>query len=89
MSDARELQPEVAAVFELTDSGHTRFYVPRLNREVDLSTISLAEARQLVALPDGFEWLRKRKPAAAESDAAAPTVGLRAKSKSGAPGGEK
>ena len=89
MKGAPGLQPDVAEVFELTDDGHTRFYVPRLNREVDLSTISLADARQLVALPGGFEWLRYRKVAATGPDAAVPTTGLRAKGKTGAQGGDK
>lgn len=54
------LRPEVAVLYELT-SHTSRLYVPRLEREVDLSKISVDEAEQLLALEGGFEWLR-RKP---------------------------
>lgn len=56
------LRPEVAKGFELT-SNTTRLHVVRLQREVDLTQISVEEAEELLALPGGFEWLqRKKKP---------------------------
>lgn len=56
-----QLRPEVAERYELSDAGHTRLFVPRLGYEVDLTSISLAEAGQLLALPGGFAWLRLRE----------------------------
>ena len=53
------LRPEVAALFELT-SHTTRLHVVRLDRDVDLTQISVEEAEQLLALPGGFEWLRRK-----------------------------
>ncbi|WP_210519912.1 hypothetical protein [Hymenobacter terricola] len=83
---AHALRPEVAVRYALSDSGHTRMYVPRLDREVDLTQLTLAEADELVALPGGFEWLVPVVPAteaggpAAAAEAAAP----KGKRKSGA-----
>jgi hypothetical protein len=54
------LRPQVALLFELT-SHATLLHVVRLRRTVDLTQISVEEAEQLLALPGGFEWLR-RKP---------------------------
>jgi hypothetical protein len=53
------LRPEVAQRFELTH-GSTLLYVVRLGRTVDLTKISINEAEQLMALPGGFEWLRRK-----------------------------
>lgn len=55
-----DLRPEVAALFELT-SPSTLLYVVRVGRTVDLTKISVAEAEQLVALPGGFDWLRRKQ----------------------------
>lgn len=60
-----QLRPEVAERYELT-THTTRLYVQRLEREVDLTRISVDEAEQLLALEGCFEWL-KRKPAPAQS----------------------
>ncbi|MDO7876003.1 hypothetical protein Q5H93_14765 [Hymenobacter sp. ASUV-10] len=60
----QRLPAEVAALYEQTTHS-TRFYVQRLGREVDLTKLTLAEAAELVVLPGGFEWL-KRKEAAPE-----------------------
>jgi hypothetical protein len=65
-----QLPAEVAAHYELTTHA-TRLYVPRLGREVDLTTLTMAEAAELVALPGGFEWLRRREVPAPEPAAAA------------------
>jgi hypothetical protein len=54
------LRPEVALRFELTH-GSTLLYVVRLGRQVDLTKISVDEAEQLLALPGGFEWLRRKE----------------------------
>jgi hypothetical protein len=56
-----ELRPEVAALFELT-SLSTLLYVVRLGRTFDLTKISVEEAEELLALPGGFEWLRRKQP---------------------------
>jgi hypothetical protein len=58
----KQLPAEVAAHYELT-SHSTRFYVPRLGREVDLTKLTLAEAAELVDLPGGFEWLKRKEVA--------------------------
>jgi hypothetical protein len=63
------LPAEVAAHYELT-SHHTRMYVPGLGYTVDLTTLTMAEAAELVALPGGFEWLRQRVVPAPEPAAA-------------------
>lgn len=55
-----ELQPDVAAQFELT-SHVTRLHVLRLGQDVNLTQISLEEAEALLALPGGFEWLRRKE----------------------------
>jgi hypothetical protein len=48
-------------LFELTS--HTRLvHVPRLGQDVDLRQISVEQAEQLLALPGGFEWLRRKAP---------------------------
>lgn len=57
MQTTNQLPAEVAAHYELT-SHHTRMFVPRLDRTVDLTKLTMAEAAELVALPGGFEWLR-------------------------------
>jgi hypothetical protein len=76
-----ELRPEVAALFELTN-GSTLLYVVRLSRTVDLTKISVAEAEQLVALPGGFHWLRRKQvPENSAGLEAATTRPARAKSK--------
>lgn len=73
------LPAEVAAHYELT-SHHTRMYVPGLGYTVDLTKLTMAEAAELVALPGGFEWLRRRVVPAPEP--AAGTAGpTRAKRK--------
>ncbi|HEX8507051.1 MAG TPA: hypothetical protein VF630_16935 [Hymenobacter sp.] len=67
MTDStNQLPAEVAAHYELT-SHSTRMYVTRLGRTVDLTTLTLAEAAELVALPGGFAWLRKREVPATQS----------------------
>ena len=53
------LRPEVAELFELT-SHATLLHVVRLRRTVDLTRISVQEAEELLALPGGFEWLRRK-----------------------------
>lgn len=53
------LRPEVAALFALT-SHTTRLHVVRLGRDIDLTQISVDEAEALLALPGGFEWLRRK-----------------------------
>ena len=58
------LRPEVAALFELT-SHTTRLHVVRLGQDVDLTQISVEEAEQLLVLPGGFEWLRRKVQAVA------------------------
>jgi hypothetical protein len=91
-----QLPAEVAAHYELT-THTTRLFVPRVGREVDLTTLTLAEAAELVALPGGFEWLRAREvpapePAAMVSEVPATNAGpaadttgpARAKRKTGA-----
>lgn len=75
------LRPEVAALFALT-SHTTRLHVVRLGRDVDLTQISVEEAEELLALPGGFEWLRRK--AMSENDVgpvAATTGPTRAKKK--------
>ncbi|HEX8656590.1 MAG TPA: hypothetical protein VF690_03610 [Hymenobacter sp.] len=54
-----QLPAEVAEHYELT-SHVTKLFVTRLDREVDLTKLTQAEAAELVALPGGFEWLRKK-----------------------------
>lgn len=56
------LPAEVAALYEQTTHS-TRFFVQRLGRTVDLTTLTLAEAAELVALPGGFEWLKRKEVA--------------------------
>ena len=76
------LRPEVAALFELT-SNTTRLHVPRLGRDVDLTNISVDEAQELLALPGGFEWLRRKELPANEAGPVAGTTGpARARKKS-------
>ena len=65
MELTNQLPAEVAAHYELTTHS-TRMYVPRLGREVDLTTLTRAEAAELVALPGGFKWLRERVVPASE-----------------------
>ena len=65
MDLTNQLPAEVAAHYELTTHS-TRMYVPRLGREVDLTTLTMAEAAELVALPGGFKWLQKRAVPAPE-----------------------
>jgi hypothetical protein len=75
------LRPEVAAQFELT-SHATRLHVVRLGRTVDLTKISVAEAEQLLALPGGFQWLRRKAVPANDAGPVARTTGpARAKKK--------
>lgn len=73
------LSPEVAEKFELT-SHATRLHVVRLGRTVDLTRISVQEAEELLALPGGFQWLR-RKPLNEAGPVAATTGPARAKKK--------
>jgi hypothetical protein len=72
------LRPEVADRFELTH-GSTLLYVVRLGRTVDLTKISVDEAEQLVAMPGGFEWLRRKELPA--NDVVSATGPARAKRK--------
>ena len=87
MADATNaLRPEVAVKYALSPSGHTRLHVTRLDRDVDLTQISLEEADELMALPGGFEWLVPvevvpENEVGAAAVTAAPT---RAKTKKGA-----
>jgi hypothetical protein len=75
------LRPEVADRFELTH-GSTLLYVVRLGRTVDLTKISVDEAEQLVAMPGGFEWLRRKELPANDAGPVADTTGpARAKRK--------
>lgn len=76
------LRPEVAELFELT-SHATLFVVARLDgRTVDLTTVSVAEAEQLLALPGGFQWLRRKEVPLNEVGPVAVTTGpTRAKRK--------
>jgi hypothetical protein len=95
METTNQLPAEVAAHYALT-SRHTRMYVTRLGREVDLTKLTLAEAAELVALPGGFQWLRvvpAPEPAArvalpktSAGQVAATTRPARAKRKTGARG---
>ncbi|WP_201980370.1 hypothetical protein [Hymenobacter rubidus] len=79
------LRPEVAARYALSAAGHTRLFVTRLDREVDLTQISLEEADELMALPGGFEWLVPVAPPVDEAGAVvSATAPARAKSKKGA-----
>ncbi|MBJ6109446.1 hypothetical protein JAO73_10505 [Hymenobacter sp. BT523] len=81
------LRPEVAALFALT-SHVTQLHVLRLNRDVDLTQISVAEAEELLALPGGFEWLKRKEVPANEAGPVADTTGpARAKKKTRARGG--
>jgi hypothetical protein len=76
-----QLRPEVAALFELTN-GSTLLYVVRLERTVDLTKISVEQAEQLLALPGGFEWLRRKQvPENSAGLAAVTTRPARAKKK--------
>ena len=78
------LRPEVAALFELT-SHTTRLHVVRLGRDVDLTQISVDEAEELVALPGGFDWLRRKQVPTNDVGPVAATTGpTRAKRKKGA-----
>jgi len=75
------LRPEVAALFALT-SHTTRLHVVRLGRDVDLTQISVEEAEELLALPGGFEWLRRKAmPENEASPVAVTTRPARAKRK--------
>ena len=75
------LRPEVAALFALT-THTTRLHVVRLGRDVDLTQISVDEAEQLLALPGGFEWLRRKEmPINGVGPVAATTGPTRAKKK--------
>lgn len=79
------LRPEVAVKYALSPSGHTRLHVTRLDRDVDLTQITLAEADELMALPGGFEWLVPLELPVNEAGAVAETAApARAKSKKGA-----
>jgi hypothetical protein len=81
----KALRPDVAAKYALSPSGHTRLHVTRLDRDVDLTRISLAEADELMALPGGFEWLVPVAVPENEVGAAAGTAApTRAKRKKGA-----
>ena len=73
MEVTTQLPAEVAAHYELTTHS-TRMYVPRLGREVDLTTLTMAAAAELVALPGGFKWLRKREVPAPEPAALVDTT---------------
>lgn len=77
MATTPQLQPEVAALFELSEDGRTRMFVPRLDREVNLATATVAEVEELLALPGGFHWIRRR--------AAAPVVVGKVKRPAAAP----
>jgi hypothetical protein len=90
----KTLQPDVAARYAPAQSGHTRFYVMEWNREVDLCQLTLAEADDLVKLPNGFEMLQplagpEEKPVipALVGSPLGPPKKAR-KRKSGAPGGK-
>ncbi|MGI4763404.1 MAG: hypothetical protein ACRYF0_22015 [Janthinobacterium lividum] len=75
------LRPEVAALFELTTKS-TLLHVVRLRRTVDLTQISVEEAEELLALPGGFDWLRRKELPANEAGPVADTTGpARAKRK--------
>lgn len=79
-----ELRAEVAELFELT-SHTTRLHVPRLNQDVDLTQIGVDEAEALLALPGGFEWLRRKEVPVNEVGPAAQTAGpTKGKKKKGA-----
>lgn len=75
------LRPEVAALFALT-THTTRLHVVRLGRDVDLTQLSVDEAEELLALPGGFEWLRRKAlPKNEASPVAVTTRPARAKKK--------
>jgi hypothetical protein len=75
------LRPEVAALFALT-SHTTRLHVVRLGRDIDLTQISVEEAEELLALPGGFEWLRRKEMPVNDVGPVAATTGpTRAKKK--------
>ena len=75
------LRPAVAALFELT-THTTRLHVVRLGRDVDLTQISVEEAEELLALPGGFEWLRRKVQPENDVGPVAATIGpTRAKKK--------
>ena len=59
-----QLRPEVAERFALTTSS-TLIRVPRLGQDVDLTQIDVVQAEELLALPGGFEWLRRLEPTVA------------------------
>ncbi|WP_310395713.1 hypothetical protein [Hymenobacter sp.] len=87
----KSLQPEVAARYAPARSGHTRFYVMEWSREVDLCQLTLAEADELVKLPNGLDMLQPLKPDTSETIAAlvtAPVAKPKRKRKTGAPGGK-
>lgn len=55
------LRPEVAAKYQATQEP-SRIAVRALGyREIDLRTLSVAEADELVAKPGGFQYLKLRK----------------------------
>lgn len=75
------LRPEVAELFELT-SHATLLHVVRLRRTVDLTQISVKEVEELLALPGGFQWLRRKELPVNEAGPVADTTGpARAKRK--------
>lgn len=85
----QRLPAEVAALYEQTTHS-TRFFVQRLGREVDLTKLTLAEAAELVALPGGFEWLKRKEaapePAVETTPPAAPKKPRTARKRKGAGG---
>lgn len=85
MTTPKALRPEVAVRYALSQAGHTRMFVTRLDREVDLTQLTLAEADELMALPGGFEWLVPVEVPEIEVGAVADTTApTRAKRKKGA-----
>ena len=68
------LRPEVAELFELT-SHATLLHVVRLRRTVDLTQIGVQEAEELLALPGGFEWLRRKAVPVNDVGPVAATIG--------------
>ncbi len=70
------LRPAVAALYELT-THTTRLHVVRLGRDVDLTQIGVEEAEELLALPGGFEWLRRKAVVVPENSAGLAAVTTR------------
>lgn len=77
------LRPEVAEQYELT-SHATRLHVVRTGRTVDLTKISVAEAEELLALPGGFQWLRRKDVPVTKTGPVARTTGPARRKKKGA-----